>query len=103
MVILLKQNGVFHNRLETLQNIINMATVHIQESLLGAEKQLDEFVDKRVCMAPNNDQHVDLIAPIHQNKALTFASLYTVVENVKGKQSSIKMDRNILQRLITAY
>ena len=52
MVTLLKQNGVFHNRLETLQNIINMATVPFQESLLGAEhlgkKQFDEFVEN-VC------------------------------------------------------
>ena len=66
MVTLLKENGVFHKILETLQNIISkdMATVPIQESLLGAEhlgkKQLDEFVEKRVCMAPDNDQHVDL-------------------------------------------
>ena len=35
--------------------------------------------------------------------AVTFASLYTVVQDVTGKQSTIKMDRNILQRLITAY
>ena len=61
------------------------------------------FFEKRICLAPDNDQHVDLKAPIHKNKALTFASLYTVVQDVKGKQSTIKMDRNILQRLITAY
>ena len=54
-------------------------------------------------MAPDNDQHVDLKAPIRKSKAVTFASLYTVVQDVKGKQSTIKMDRNILQRLITAY
>ena len=33
----------------------------------------------------------------------SLTSLYTVVQDVKGKQSTIKMDRNILQRLITAY
>jgi hypothetical protein len=98
MATSLKQHGVFHNKVDTL-------TEHIQESLLGAEclgkKQLNEFVEKRICLAPDNDQHVDLKAPIHKNKALTFASLYTVVQDVKGKQSTIKMDRNILQRLIT--
>ena len=67
------------------------------------KKQLDEFVEKRMCVAPENDKHVDLKAPIHKNKALTFASLYTVVQYVKGKQSTIKTDRNILQRLIMAY
>ena len=84
-----------------------MTTVTIQESLLGVEhfgkKQLDEFVEKRVGMALDNDQHVDLKAPIHKNKALAFAPLYIVVENVKGKQSSIKMNINILQRLTNAY
>ena len=33
----------------------------------------------------------------------SLTSLYTVVQDVKGKQRTIKMDRNILQRLITAY
>ena len=109
MATSLKQHGVFHNKVSTLQNMINkdLVTVSIQESLLGAEclgkKQLNEFVEKRICLAPDNDQHVDLKAPIHKNKALTFASLYTVVQDVKGKQNTIKMDRNILQRLITVY
>ena len=105
----MQQHGVFHNKIETLQNMINkdLATVSIQESLLGAEclgiKQLNEFVEKRMCVAPDNDQHVVLKAPIRKNKALTFATLYVVVQDVKGKQSTIKIDRNILQRLITAY
>ena len=34
---------------------------------------------------------------------MTFASQYTVYQDVKGKQSTIKMNRNILQRLMTAY
>lgn len=42
-------------------------------------------------------------APIHKNKAVTFASLYRVVQDFKEKQITIKIDKNILQRLITAY
>ena len=112
MATYLKQHGVFHNKVDTLQNMINndLVTVSIEESLLGAEclgkKKLNEFVEKRICLAPDNDQHVDLKAPkapIRKNKAVTFASLYTVVQDIKVKQSTIKMNRNILQRLIMAY
>ena len=66
----LKQHGVFHNKVDTLQNIINkdLVTVSIEESLLGAEclgkTQLNEFVEKRICLAPDNDQGVDLKASI---------------------------------------
>ena len=86
----------------------DLVTVSIEESLLGGaeclgKKQLNEFVEKRICLAPDNDQHDDLKAPIRKSKAVIFASLYSVVQDVKGKQSTIKMDRNILQRLITAY
>ena len=109
MATYLKQHGVFHNKVDTLQNIINndLVTVSIEESLLGAEclgkKKLNEFVEKSICLVPDNDQHVDLKVPVRKNKAVTFASLYTGVQDVKGKQSTIKMNRNILQRLITAY
>jgi hypothetical protein len=61
------------------------------------------FVDKRLCEPPDSDQHLDLKAPIQKNKAKTFASLYEVVQLSKCKQNTIKVDRNILQRLITAY
>ena len=67
--------------------MINKAvvTVSIEESLLGAEclgkGQLNEFVEKGICLAPDHHQHVDLKAPIHKNKALTFASLYTGVSS----------------------
>ena len=37
------------------------------------------------------------------NKVATFASLYTIVDDVQDKQNTIKVDRNILQRLMTAY
>jgi len=48
-----------------------MATDPIQQSLLEAKnhgtKQLDDFVEKRICLPPGNDQHVALKAPIHKN------------------------------------
>ena len=37
------------------------------------------------------------------NKAETFALLYTIVKDVKGKQNTSKVDKNILQRRITTY
>ena len=105
----LNQHGVLYNKVDRLQNMVNkdLITVSIEDSLLGAEylgkKLINAFVEKRICLAPDNDQHVDFKTPIRENKAVTFASLYTVVQGVKGKQFTIKMDRNILQRLITAY
>ncbi|KAK5933310.1 hypothetical protein CgunFtcFv8_013803 [Champsocephalus gunnari] len=86
-------------------NIINkeVATPEIQESLLGAEHlgqaQMKVFVDKR----PASDQHLGLKSPILKNKAKTFASLYEVDQLSKNKQNTIKVDRQILQRLVTAY
>ena len=39
MATYLKQHGVFHNKVDTLQNMVNndLVTVSIEESLLGAE------------------------------------------------------------------
>ena len=48
---------------------------------------------------------LSLFAPMHRNNAPTFATLYEVVKNTEEKDKSniIKADRNVLQRLITAY
>ena len=61
------------------------------------------FVDKRLCEPPYSEHHLHLKAPIHKDKAKTVASLYEVVQPSKGKQNIIKVDRNILQRLVTTY
>ena len=109
IVVSLKQHGVFQDGGDTLKNIItkDVVTPVIQESLLSAEHlgqmQLKVFVEKRLCEPPDSNQHLDLKSPIQKNKAKTFASLYEVVQPSKGKQNTIKVDRNILQRLITAY
>ena len=61
------------------------------------------FVEKRLCEPANSHQNLELKLPIQKNNAKTFASLHEVVKPSKGRQDTIKVDRNILQRLITAY
>ena len=105
----MKTHGVLHDSDVTLKNIISkdMVTPEIQESLLAAEclglSQMSTFVDKRLCQLPDSDRHLEMKAHIQKNKAKTFTSLYEVVKVSKGKQSTIKVDRNIVQRLITDY
>ena len=100
---------MFQDGGDTLKNILNkdVVTSEIKESLLNAEElrqaQMKVFVDKRLCEPPDSDQHLDLKSPIQKNNAKTFASLYEVVQPSKGKHNLIKVNRNILQRLITAY
>ena len=89
----LKEHGVFNPSGETLQNIVNkdMVTRRIQESLLNAESlgkdQLKPFVTARLCKHPSSQNNVTPETPISKNKALTFASLYVVTQNVKGQEN----------------
>ena len=105
----LKWHGVFQDGGNTLKNLINknVVTPEIQESLLSAEHlghaQMKVFVDKRLCEPTNSDHNLNLKAPIQKNKDKTFSSLCEVVQPSKTKQNIIKLDRNILQRLITAW
>ena len=77
----------------------------IQESLLSAERldkeQFDEFVKKRMCEPPESEHSIKAL--IHMNKAATFASLYAIVQDVQGKQNTIKVDKNIWIILHKAY
>ena len=106
IVVSLKLHGVFQDGGDTLNNIINkyVVTPEIEESLPSAEhlgqEQMKVFVNKPMCVPPDSDHHLNLKAPIQKNEANTFASLYEDVQ--PSKQNIIKMDRNILQRLITA-
>ena len=61
------------------------------------------FVARRLCEPSDSDQHLTLKSPIHKNRAKTFSSLYEVVQPCRGNHDTIKVDRNILQSLITAY
>ena len=109
IAVSLKQQGVFQDGVDTLKNVINsdVATPEIQESLLGADHhgqvQMKAFVDQRLNAPPNSEQHLSLKAPIRKNNAKTFATLYEVVQPSKGRQDPVKVDRNILQMLKTAY
>ena len=108
IVVSVKLHSVFQNVGDTLKNIINkdVVTPEIQEYLLSAEHlgqaHMKVFVDKRLCEPPYSDHHLNLKAPIQKNEAKTFTSVYEVVQPSKGKQNIIKVDRNIIHRLIRA-
>lgn len=81
----------------------DLVTDTIADSLLNAEKygklQLEKFVNERLV-----EKTVDIRDTMKKNKAQTFSSLYDI-ETIKttGKSDIIKVDRNVLKRLITAY
>ena len=109
IVVSLQQHGVFQDGPDTLRNIMNndLVTPEIQDPLLSAEllghEQMQVFVARRLCEPSDSDQHLNMKSPIHKNRAKTVSSLYEVVQPCRGKHGTIKVDRNILQRLITAY
>lgn len=82
----------------------DVATFDIEDSLLEAEERgfanLLEFVNARMVL-----KDVSLKNPLHRNNPLTFSNLYVLPSVGKDKNSAkaIKVDRNILQRLITAF
>ena len=100
---------MFRTSSTALQNIAtkDLASSDIESSLLDAEKlgreQLELFLKQRIIKPIDGKQHIEMTAPLARNKALTFASLYTVSTDAGGKPATIKADRNILQRLVTAY
>ena len=59
------------------------------------------FVNKRLCEPPYSDHHLN--AHIQKNDPNTLSSLYEVVQPSNGKQHIIIVDRNVLQRLLTAF
>lgn len=92
-----------------LRNIAtkDLATDEIQNSLLHAERlgqeQLNHFVENRLMNHPDAPTEMKFHDPLAKMKAPTFASLYIAHKDVKAKEKTIKADRSILQRLITAY
>ena len=94
----------------------DLATFEIQESLLGAkdmgQKQVKDIVQQRLTeplqQQPNNEQgdtKVQFTDTMHKNNALTFDSLYQVAKGGKEKEKNtiLRADRSVLQRLIVAY
>lgn len=110
LLTVLQRFGLFSTNLpQTLQNIANndLATQDIEDDLLNApqkgQDQLDAFVRER--LMPSKERSVSFRDKLTQNKYLTFSSLFEVKQSdtKTGKAKTVKADRNILQRLITAY
>ena len=90
---------------ESLHSIAtkDVATPDIQESLLSAEElgqsKLDTFVEERLV-----NSTVKFRDRLQKSNPLTFKSLYEVSnKDTKGKVTTLKADRTILQRLVTAF
>ena len=106
----LRRFGVFSaDQQPILQNIVtkDICTECIQQSLMKAkqlgQESLNAFVKERLVDTeqPTKTKFHD---PLLKNKALTFSNLYKVqTKAATGKVQSLKADRNIMQRLITAY
>ncbi|CAB4002170.1 5 -3 exoribonuclease 1 [Paramuricea clavata] len=76
------------------------------------QKQFKDFVQQRwtgpLQQQPNNEQgetKVQFTDTMHKNNAITFDSLYQVAEGGKKKEKNtmLRADRSVLQRLIVAY
>ena len=100
------------SEIDTLKNIAtkDLATDSIQDSLLHAkehgQEEVRKFVRNRLIKNTQNDKpDVSIHERLHKNRSPTFANLYEVVKDTKDKsnKSIMKADRNVLQRLITAY
>ena len=102
-VLSLIRHDLFQDGGDTLKNIINKYVITPRsKNICLARNTLKFFVDKRLCEPPYSDNHLNVKAPIHNNEAKTFAFLYEVAQPTNDKQTIIKVDMNILQRLITA-
>lgn len=92
----------------SLQNVANkdLATTEIAQSLLNAEhlgqNLLSVFVTERMLPPCEGSNRVDLKSPLTKNKAPTFSTLYAMKKVTAVKQTAVKADRNVLQRLLTA-
>ena len=93
-----------------LQNIAtkDLASEKNQEFLLNARKlsqqKLEEFVNDRLLGQPETSAGHSIYDSIKENKTLTFETLYEVVQHKsENKNTVLKADRNVLQRLVTSY
>ena len=66
---------------------------------------MNTFVKERFIKHDGDEGHIKLHDALKKTKPLTFSSLYEVAKEnkVKDKAVTIKADRSILQRIITAY
>ena len=86
----------------------DVATNAIQDSLLDAKRLGQNEVTRCIEEHLTNDDAsakplVSFHAPLKRNNPPTFAKLYSIPTKDKGKEQVVKADRNLLQRLITAF
>ena len=94
-----------------LQNAVtkDVATSAILDSLLNAKKhghdKVTKFVKDRLCGDDTGTVHVKFNDPLKKSNAPTFHDLYKKCSSTKKKNTDkiVKEDRDIMQRLITAY
>ena len=95
-----------------MKNLVtkDLATDEIQNSLLCdrelRQEQLLTFVEERKIVREQRDKpDVSFHASLRKSNDKTFASLYEAIKNSKDKVTKIILisDRNVLQRLVTAY
>ena len=111
----LRQANVLNVNLQTevpkrLQNLVtkDVATPEIEQSLLKAnslgQEKLIEFVTERLVTPTKEDKpKKKLRDTLPRNKAATFSSLYEAKGRQNEKSTVVKADRDVLQRIVTAY
>ena len=96
----------------SLQNPVtkDLTTEEIQTSLTSAkelgQEKLTAFIKERLSLPDGKDKpDVSIHAVLHKSNVKTFASLYEVTKDSKDKdkRTILRADRNVLQRLVTAY
>ncbi len=94
---------------EVLRNTAtkDVATNTIQDSLMDAkclgQNDVTRFIGE--CLTNNDASAKPLVsfhAPLKRNNLPTFVKLYSIPKD-KGKEQVVKVDCNLLQRLITAF
>ena len=102
IIEMLQRFNMFGTSSTALQNIAtkDLASSDIESSLLDAEElgreQFELFVKQKIIKPTDGKQRIDLTAPLARNKALTFASLYTVSTDVGGNQQPSKLTETFL-------
>ena len=73
---------------------------------MKGHEQVNELVDARMIRHDKAKRpDVPIHAPLHNNNVPTFDALYQVMKDTtdRDRETIFKADRNVLQRLITAY
>ena len=86
---------------------MDIATEAIADSLLSAEKlgaeQLKTFVRERLFVSSEGQLKKKFRDPLSKVCVSPFSSLFKVKKAARGKEVTIKADRNLMHRLILAH